>query len=150
MTHRMMRASRTVARALQITAARAVSRGLEAVDGIRTRLTLLAPGNHRAESAHPGPPGHWPRVGCGRGLRAACPFNCRVCGRGRGVTHGMAQGTARTPHLHRTPDVGGCPPRDSRGTRTPWELAVCPLRPGGFDVSKLMGIRPSTVLSRLS
>ena len=97
MTHRMMRASRTVARALQITAARAVSRGLEAVDGIRTRLTLLAPGNHRAESAHPGPPGHWPRVGCGRGLRAACPFNCRVWGRGRGVTHGMAQGTARTP-----------------------------------------------------
>lgn len=47
MTQRTSRASRTVARALQITAARAVSRGLEAVDGIFTRLTLLVPGNHR-------------------------------------------------------------------------------------------------------
>lgn len=47
MTQRMSRASRTVARALQMTAARAVSRGLEAVDGIFTRLTLLVPENHR-------------------------------------------------------------------------------------------------------
>lgn len=42
---RMSRASRTVAKALQITAARAVSLGLEAVDGIFTRLTLLVPAN---------------------------------------------------------------------------------------------------------
>lgn len=42
---RMSRASRTVAKALQITAARAVSLGLEAVDGIFTRLTLLVPKN---------------------------------------------------------------------------------------------------------
>lgn len=42
MTQRMSRASRTVARALQMMAASAVSRGLEAVDAIFTRLTLLA------------------------------------------------------------------------------------------------------------
>ena len=47
MTQRMSRARRTVARALQMTAARAVSRGLEAVDGIFTRLTLLVPGNRK-------------------------------------------------------------------------------------------------------
>ena len=46
MTQRTSRASSTVARALQMTAARAVSRGLEAVDGILTRLTLLVPENH--------------------------------------------------------------------------------------------------------
>lgn len=45
MMQRMSRASRTVAKALQITAARAVSLGLEAVDGIFTRLTLLVPEN---------------------------------------------------------------------------------------------------------
>lgn len=43
----MSRASSTVAKALQMTAARAVSRGLEAVDGIFTRLTLLVPENQR-------------------------------------------------------------------------------------------------------
>jgi hypothetical protein len=47
MTHKMRRASSTVARALQMTAARAVSRGLEAVDAIFTRLTLLVPERHR-------------------------------------------------------------------------------------------------------
>lgn len=47
MTQRMSRASRTVAKALQMMAARAVSLGLEAVDGIFTRLTLLVPENQQ-------------------------------------------------------------------------------------------------------
>lgn len=47
MTHRMSSASSTVARALQMTAARAVSRGLEAVDEIFTRFTLLVPESDR-------------------------------------------------------------------------------------------------------
>lgn len=43
----MSRARSTVARALQMTAARAVSRGLEAVDKIFTRFTLLVPESDR-------------------------------------------------------------------------------------------------------
>lgn len=39
----MRRANSTVTKALHITAARAVSRGLEAVDGILTKLTFVEP-----------------------------------------------------------------------------------------------------------
>lgn len=53
MTHRMSKASSTVARALQMTAARAVSRGLETVDEIFTRFTLLVPESDSNRSVHP-------------------------------------------------------------------------------------------------
>lgn len=53
MTHRMSRASSTVARALQMTAARAVSRGLETVDEIFTRFTLLVPESDSNRSVNP-------------------------------------------------------------------------------------------------
>ena len=47
MTQRTSRASSTVARALQMTAARAMSRGLEATEGRGTRFTRPLPAHTR-------------------------------------------------------------------------------------------------------
>ena len=102
MTQRTSRASSTVARALQMTAARAVSRGLEAVDGILTRLTLLVPENHGDRILTSPPPRRLGRTHCTRGplQRPSCNIGVRREGVRGGSHTPSTRDMAGISHFH--------------------------------------------------